>query len=230
MLNKRSVVSSLIFTVFLLLTPLQVSAASFALSPATGTFNKGCNFSVKINIDSGGAQVDSAEAAILFDNGKITPSSTPVSQGTLFPTYVPVTTTSSGKIVVSGISNPGSPFTGSGTFATLNFTVRQDASSGPFTIKFDFDPNDRAKTTDSNIVQTSTIAELLSAVSDGSYNIGTGPSCSGTTQPIGGSASASLVPQVLSPNGTSPGFSAPTIAITVTALFLIAVGAIALAI
>lgn len=208
--------------------PTLTQAASFTTSPATGTFNKGCNFSVKINIDSGGAKVDSAEATVLFDNGKITPASAAVSQGTIFPTYVPVTTASSGKIVVSGISNPGTPFTGSGLFATLNFTVRSDATTGPFTIKFDFDPNDRAKTTDSNIVETSTIAELLSSVGDGSYNIGTGPNCSGITQPVGGTSSASLVQtQELTPQGVAPGFSLPTIIIASLAISLIFIGAIA---
>lgn len=216
----------LLLFVLLLATPVSAQAASFSLSPATGTFNKGCTFSIKINLDSGGAQVDSAEAAILFDNGKITPSSAAVSQGTLFPTYVPVTTTSSGKIVVSGISNPGSPYTGSGTFATLNFMVRSDASTGPFTVKFDFDPNDKSKTTDSNIVQTGTIAELLASVGDGAYNIGTGPSCTGTTQPVGGTGSATLTPQTLSPQGVDPGFSLPTVVIAATALILITIGVI----
>lgn len=219
-------ITNLLLLFTFLLLPVSANAASFTLSPATGTFNKGCNFSVKVNIDSAGSKIDSAEAAILFDNGKITPSTSAVTQGTIFPTYVPVTTTGSGKIVVSGISNPGTPFTGSGTFATLNFVVRSDASTGPFTIKFDFDPNDRAKTTDSNIVESSTIAETLSSVGDGSYNIGTGPSCSGTTQPVGGSGSATLQPQILTPQGVAPGFSLPTVILAVAAISFIVIGVV----
>lgn len=221
-----SKIINFIIILLILVTPISASAASFTLTPATGTFNKGCNFSVKVNLDSAGAKVDSAEAAILFDNGKITPASAAVSQGTIFPTYVPVTTASSGKIVVSGISNPGTPFSGSGTFTTLNFMVRADATPGPFTLKFDFDPNDRGKTTDSNVVETSTIAELLSSVGDGSYNIGTGPNCSGTTQPVGGTSSGTLTPQTLTPQGVAPGFSVPTTVIAISAMTLILVGVI----
>lgn len=219
-------ITYLIFTIVLLAAPTLAEAASFTLSPATGTYNSGCNFSVKINLDSAGAKVDSAEAVLLFDNGKITPASAAVSQGTLFPTYVPVTTTSAGKVVISGISNPGNPFTGSGLFATVNFTVRPGTAAGPFTIKFDFDPNDRAKTTDSNIVESTTIAELLSSVGDGSYNVGTGPGCNGAaaTQPVGGSGSATLTTQTLSPNGVNPGFSIPTLLIGGAAFFLILIG------
>jgi hypothetical protein len=46
-------------------------------------------------------------------------------------------------------------------------------------IKFDFDPNDKAKTNDSNIAQRGTVSDILSSVTDGTYTIGTGSCIAG---------------------------------------------------
>ena len=48
-------------------------------------------------------------------------------------------------------------------------------------VRFDFDPANPQKTTDSNVVEHSTISEILSSVTNGNYTIGTG-TCSGESR------------------------------------------------
>lgn len=212
---------------FLFVSPTLSYAATFALNPPNGTYNKGCKLDVQIILDSAGANVDSADAILLYNNAVLTLSQFPIQQGTLFPTYVPVTDNSSGKVTISGLSNPNQPYNSRGTFATISFQVRPDAPAGPFTVRFDFDPNNRQKTTDSNIVENGTVAELLSGVTDGAYTLGSGTPCNSTAlTPATGSAtiSAQVGSPVLSPNGTSPGINFPTIAIASSAVVLVVLG------
>jgi len=66
--------------------------------------------------------------------------------------------------------------------ATVTFTVSSTATLGPAKISFDFDPNDKTKTTDSNVVEHGTVVDLLTSAPDGNYTIADG-SCSGSTSP-----------------------------------------------
>ncbi len=169
----KRLLPTLIFAFILLFTPSSALAATLALSPASGTFNKGCSFSVDIKLDTTGAQTDGTDAIIKYDNSKL--SATSINSGTIYADYPGNSIDeSTGKITTSGLASVSSAFTGSGTLATINFTVKEGASTGATIVSFDFDVNNKTNTTDSNVVQRGTIADILSSVTNGNYTIGSG--------------------------------------------------------
>lgn len=155
------------------LAPALALAATLSLSPSTGTFNKGCNFSTDIVLDTASAQTDGTDAILFYDNSRL--SANTISQGTIYSDYPGSNIDdTNGKITISGLAAFGHPFVGKGTLATVNWTVKDTAQAGATQVKFDFDSNDKTKTTDSNVVEDGTTNEILASVTNGSYTIGTG--------------------------------------------------------
>ncbi|MBI4038165.1 hypothetical protein HY387_00725 [Candidatus Daviesbacteria bacterium] len=170
-------------TYLLLAIPSLALAATLSLSPATGTFNRGCNFSLNVELNTAGVQTDGTDAILKYDISRL--NATSITSGTIYPDYPGNNIDAqNGKITISGLASVAQAFSGSGTLGTINFTVSPQAPTGATLITFDFDPNDKAKTIDSNVVERGTIAEVLSAVTNGSYTIGTG-TCGAQTQTIG---------------------------------------------
>lgn len=171
--------------------PVYAAGATLSLSPASGTYNKGCAFSMEIKLDTGGARTDGTDAILFYDPTRL---SAAIRSGTIYSDYPGNNVDAqTGKITVSGLASVSSPFTGSGTLATVDFTVLGNAPAGVTQVKFDFDPNDKGKTTDSNVVERDTVSDVLDQVANASFNIGTG-SCNSTV-PRGGSESAIIVVQ-----------------------------------
>ena len=161
-------------------SPVSAQAATLTFDPASGSLNKGCEITVKINLDTQGVQTDGTDVILLYTPSQLSITTSGITNGTIYPEYPGNSVDSSGgKISISGISSVSSPFSGIGTFATLKFKVADTATSGtPINLKFDFDPNNKTKTTDTNVVERGTIADVLSSVTDGSYTVGTG-TCAG---------------------------------------------------
>ena len=176
----KLLISLLAFSFWLLAFPVSVFAqsATLSLDPASGTFNKGCNFTLNVNLDTGGAQTDGSDAIIFYDVSRFTATS--ITNGTIYPDYPGNNIDpQGGKITISGLASVNTPFTGKGILATLNFKVVDTAATGATQITFDFDPNNKAKTTDSNVVERNTVVDVLNSVVNGNYTIGTG-SCGAT--------------------------------------------------
>lgn len=169
----------LFFAVIFLLTPQIALAATLTLNPATGTVNRGCNFSVNVDMNAQGAQTDGTDAIIKYDPTRFT--ATTITNGSIYPDYPGNSIDQTGRINISGLASPETAFSGSGTLATINFVVAQNAPTGTTTLTFDFDPNNKQKTTDSNVVERGTIVDLLSSVTNGTYTVGTGACGSSTT-------------------------------------------------
>lgn len=196
------------FSILLLAAPLlfpsAVSAATLSLSPSSGTFNKGCSFSLDVVLDTQGAQTDGTDVILIYDPSRfsITTSSI-IAKTDVYPDFPGNNVDeAAGKITILGLASVQTPFSGKGTLATLQFMVKESAPAGATQIKFDFDPNDKAKTSDSNVVERTTIADVLNSVVNGSYTVGTG-TCgqvapTPTPKPGGG------------PIATSSGFPSPT--------------------
>lgn len=166
---------AVILTFYQLLAANQVFAAgaSLSISPGVGTFNKGCSFSVDIVVDTGGAQTDGTDAIIFYDTTRF--SAVKVRDGTIYSDYPgSIIDPSAGKITISGLSSVTSTFSGAGTLASIDFMVLSNALEGATQITFDFDPNDKGKTTDSNIVERGTVADILSSVNNGAFTVGDG--------------------------------------------------------
>lgn len=169
---------------FLSLTLMSASlvfaqAATLSLSPSTGTFNKGCPVALQINLNTAGAQTDGTDVILIYDTSKFNAVS--IASGSIYGDYPGNNIdTTNGKITVSGLASVTSPFSGSGILATVNLQVLEKAVAGATQIKFDFDPANKAKTTDSNVVDR-TVSDILNSVTNGSYTIGTGSCVAGAT-------------------------------------------------
>lgn len=149
-------------------------AASLSLSPSSGTFNKSCTFSLDLVLDTGGAETDGTDSILLFDPTRVNVTS--IRSGTIYNDYPGNNfDNQTGKVTVSGLASVSQAYKGKGTLATVDFTVVDSAPAGATQIKFDFDANNKEKTTDSNVVERGTSsADALNQVTNGSYVIGSG--------------------------------------------------------
>lgn len=172
--------------------PRVASAASLTFDPPTGTFNRGCPVSIKINLDTEGAQTDGTDSIFTYPASTFTTSVSQILPNTsVYPDFPGNSIdTSLGKVTISGLASASSPFVGKGALSTVNFTVSNEAVLGPAIFKFDFDPNDKSKTTDSNVVEHGTVVDLLSLAPDATYTIGTGPCPVGAGRGLVGTPSA----------------------------------------
>ncbi len=188
------IITFIIIIIVILINPASALAATLSLSPSSGTFNRSCNFSLSIELDTAGAQTDGTDSIIKYDSTRV--SALSINNGTIYSDYPGSNIdTQSGKITISGLASVQQGFSGKGSLATIDFRVLDTAPTGISQITFDFDPNDKSKTTDSNVVERGTVVDVLSSVVNGNYTIGAGscasqsPSAStsqGTTS-IGGS-------------------------------------------
>lgn len=153
--------------------PIPSPQAKLSLIPSAGELHNNCQYDIKIELDTDGGETDGTDAILFFDPNKLTVSS--IVEGTLYRNYFQNIDNTNGVVALSGlIGPPPEPtFNGLGIFGTVKFTVKPTAS-GSAQIRFDFDPANPQKTTDSNVVEHTTVKELLSSVTDGSYTISTG--------------------------------------------------------
>lgn len=168
---------ALTFAIASLILPGAVLAqsATLTLTPSSGTFNKGCSFSLDVRLDTGSAQTDGTDAIIEYDLSRLTATS--ITSGSIYSDYPnnnicennPEFCPGIGRVSVSGLST--SAFSGQGSLAVVNFTVKDNAPTGVTQVTFDFT---KSETTDSNVVQKGTASDILSSVTNGSYTIGTG--------------------------------------------------------
>jgi len=182
-MKKLRKLTSILFLFFSVLVPTSQAfavGATLSLSPATGTFNQGCTFSLAVNLDTGGSQTDGTDVILFYDPARFT--ATNIRTGSIYQDYPTTDLTTPGTVKVSGLASVGSTFSGSGVIANVDFKVLPNAPSDSASIiRFDFDPNNKGKTNDSNVAEHGTVQEILNQVVNGSYNIGTSP-C-GTTAP-----------------------------------------------
>ncbi len=182
MTNIAKFTGLLVASLVILASPTSALAATLSLNPSTGTFNKGCDFSLTIDLDTTGTQTDGTDAILRYDSTRFTAKT--ITSGTIYPDYPGnnicennALCPGTGKITVSGLAAVSAPFTGKGILATINFTVLPNAPSTATAMTFEFDPNDKIKTTDSNVVERGTVADVLNSVVNGNYTVGTGTAC-----------------------------------------------------
>lgn len=179
----RKLTAFLIATVFFGLSPASAYAATLSIAPATGQINKGCDVTFTIELDTQGSQTDGTDVILSYDPAKMTIAQTDITNGKIYADYPGNSVdATAGKISVSGIAQVSQAFSGKGTFATLKFKVAS-AATGNAGLKFDFDPSNKTNSTDSNVVERGTVADVLSAVTDGTYTIGTGSCAAGIGAP-----------------------------------------------
>lgn len=210
--NYKKLIATVGVIAGIFVSPASAMAATLTFNPASGVFNKGCDVSIKIDLDTQGVQTDGTDVIVTYNPAQLTTSTSAITNGTIYPEFPGNSVDSAaGKISISGISSVSSPYTGNGTFATIKFTVASTLTANtPISLNFDFDPNNKTKTTDTNVVERGTIADVLSAVTNGNYTVGTG-SCSsgvtaspaGSTSITGGQGQTGTLTGVTGTNGTS---------------------------
>jgi hypothetical protein len=152
----------LIVALFAMIIP-SVNAASFTLSPSANTVKIGDTFTVDVNLDTAGAQIDGFDIRYLVFNPsllQIVDSDSAVqgvqvaahTNGVLSLTLSNTVDNAVGTLLFSQVvqapQNPGDPpnrYTGTATVATITF---QALNAGSSDLKFDFTPG---STTDSNV-------------------------------------------------------------------------------
>ena len=111
--------------IFLFLTAafpsLAFADATLSLNPSAGSYYVGNNFSVSINVDTGGAPINAAQINLTFDQSKLSISSIDVSQSifTIWTQYPSFSNTNGTINFSGGIPSPG--FTGVGSIVNINF-------------------------------------------------------------------------------------------------------------
>jgi hypothetical protein len=164
-----------LLTAIFLASPMPAFAATLKLSPSSGTANIGCPFVVNVDLDTGGKETDGTDAILTYNTAALSTDTNSITNGTIYPDYPGTNVDSAnGRITVSGLASVSTAYNGQGTLATIRFTVPQGAQAGSTQVKFDFDPNQTTKTTDSNVVERTTISDVLTSVTNGTYTIGTG--------------------------------------------------------
>lgn len=154
--------------------------ATLSLFPASWRVNKGCSYSVQVRLNTAQAETNGADIVLNYDPAKL--EATTITPGTIFDDYSSQYIDPSGKVLITGLAGGSDSYTGLGIFATVNFTVLEDALEGATKVEFDFDPNDKSKVTDSNVVEEGTNADLLTSVSNGEYTIGSGECPAGSEE------------------------------------------------
>lgn len=157
----------------MLAAPAFASAATLSLSPATGTYQAGQTFEVKIQLDTAGATTSGTDVYMSFDPGTLevvdansSATGTQILPGTLYAQTVANTAdNTTGKIQFSGAkTSSSSGYSGSGTLATITFQALKAADATKVT--FDFA---KGATNLSEVLSNS--ATVLSSVADGTYAI-----------------------------------------------------------
>ena len=165
------------------------NSATLSLSPSTLTASVNQPFDVRINLSTGGQQVDSADIILKYDKAVLKAQS--VTRGSVFDSYelFPLPsgineTGSQGIIQVSGHMSPSTGHGLSGTnllFATVRFT--------PLTIsagtRVEFQYTAFGDRNDSNIILYAQSTDILASVSNGTYVVQSGqPTPTRTLTPV----------------------------------------------
>ena len=155
----------LILIFFFLPSFLVVEAANFSFDKSSYSVGVGQTVQIQVNIDTGGEQVNGADAYINYDSSFL--SVEDVSAGSFFPTVTNDTETA-GKVYIAGlVDDPASPKTGSGTLATITFKGLKDG-----TVNLIFDCNNskivKGDTNATNILQCSSDYKAVIFIGSGS--------------------------------------------------------------
>lgn len=146
------------------------SDPTLSFSPSKETVTSGCNFSLDVNLDTGGKEVDGVDVLAQFDPQKISYiaiTSAQIFNGSGVDIFGESYDNNLGSFSFSALSHFGKPLKGSGKIAGLKFLVKSGAA-GAADIKF---YTDTASVTTSNIIEYNTITNILKTVINANLTI-----------------------------------------------------------
>lgn len=154
-------------------------AATFSLSPEKETFYKNCVSEISILVDTKSDSSNAADIEISYNKNEI--EVIEVLPGNAYEVYfINEIDDSSGTIRLASGSFMG-VLSGQKTFATIRFASKGNTVDSNFRIKFE----GVGETKDSNIADSTTSKDLLTSVTNGSYNFTSSPygSCTSDITP-----------------------------------------------
>jgi hypothetical protein len=157
----------------------QEANGSITLSPDAGTFNVGDAFDMQVLLDTGGHETDGVDLIVLYDPGVLAVqdtdpiTGTQISAGSIYTnTWANTVVPSLGEIRYSAdVGEDGSAFQGSGTLATITFTVTAAISNTAVEVYCQ-----DGWTGESNIVESETITDVLGYANIASFQTTGSPS------------------------------------------------------
>ncbi|MFA6421886.1 MAG: hypothetical protein WCV92_00550, partial [Candidatus Buchananbacteria bacterium] len=151
------------FFILIFLMP-EVQAANFSFD-AGGSLRQSCSETISVMMNTDGEIANSADAFIKYNSSQITVDD--VLPGTAFNFYSdPIIDPDSGLIKFTGY---GGKLSGKGTFAYLRLRTNPGVSNTRLSWDFTF-----GSTTDSNIGRRSDAVDILTDVTNGNFDFGTG--------------------------------------------------------
>lgn len=156
---KQAILTAIIFSA----TPAFASAATLSLSPSSQSVGVNQTFTVSVVLNTQGIAVDGVDLTYLRYNSSLLQVQS-VTPGTLMPLTLSNNSATPGQIQFSQVTTGGSHYNGQGTLLSVVF---KGLAQGISNVTFDFTPG---STQDTNVAGNAT--DLLTAVTNGSYNIG----------------------------------------------------------
>src|SRR3989344_7866909 len=196
MINKKTILFTAVLSVTFFVPMLsfgattsvvlaQSKSATLALSPSGSSVAVGDIFSVAITLDTKGNAVDGVDIIYLNYNPALLEAQdddsavagTQIGEGSLMSnTLLNSIDTASGKISFSQVADASSSYVGVGTLATVRFKA---LAAGTASVTFDFTSG---STADTNVASDG--ADILTAVTDGSYAITSSSSVPDVAPPV----------------------------------------------
>ncbi len=199
--------------------PSFAAGATLNLNPSTVATSVGQTFTVTINLDTGGANTDGTRAVVLYDKDFLDVSK--VTPGTIYGQYpqnAQVTDPATGTIKISGIANTDTTYSGSGQFASIDFTAK---AQGTANIKFDFTPG---STTDSNVADNATQTDILAQTNSATVTIAAG-AVGASPSPVGATTQPGATQQPQPTQLPNTANINPTLTLSAVGAILVALGA-----
>lgn len=162
---------SFILFIFIFL-PSKALAATLSFSPSSGVLGLGCSYSFDIILDTQGVKVDGVDAVLFYDPSNLQIALADITNGKIFPEYSGnFVDQVNGKINISAVAVQNKPYSGRGNLASLRFNVLSTATQSSALVKFDFDPLNTKKTSDSNVIANVALEDVLNNVGNGSFGL-----------------------------------------------------------
>lgn len=182
----KLILSVLVLLGFILGISTQANAATYSISPTSVSFVRQCEYILTVQIDVTGESSNAAEIEVSYNTDQIDiidrNSSAPgiqVGEGNAYQTYVfNEVNESAGTIKVAAANFLGTLSTNA-VFAEIYFQSTATANVGQFDIAFD----GVGASQDSNIADSTTNNDLLTAVTNGTYTFVDGSCTNDETRP-----------------------------------------------
>lgn len=166
--------------------PAFAADAVLELSPSSGEIKEGETLDIDITVNTDGAEISAVDVVLTFEPTEleISVDDSQTLFSVLAPTTEDIVDNDAGEVRFSNyVSETEETFSGAGTVLTIKATAKD--SSGTATINF---LAEEGNAQDSNVVDSETVADILSSVTDGSYTLAS------STNSISGSPTPTATP------------------------------------